>query len=412
MKIKLSEKTVRGIIKPTFVNEIVDLATGVTDFETPKFEKCEQINIPPIIKDWLLNKWFDQNPEEVRANLKTHFSNPGLAFPGSQDWNNKSPREQAQIVNSVFSDESIKNISYLLNQFTNISGIPAVFCKFLQMAIDELAKLMGLFVDFEKKEEGDVKDISAFINLHLKNSIEKGILELQNTNSSSIINAKETELKMTAASNRSYGGTENYLAWNILHWISGFFKLYSGAPDLKSPLKSLNGLSTPTDLQSQDKELVNVIKESYKTFVAFQREVIALRNGIDENTKTDEIFDGIKDLHEEFFFSGIYSSSLKSVDPSTIGVSNCIDAFRDELRTQEERIEKEHNLLQDNEKERKKKAIVTSYFVMMKYMFSLGLQEIIIFIPATHGEPNFKKYYQNYPQFVAYLTSVASQILK
>ena len=111
MKIKLTEKATRAIIKPTFVNEIVDLATGTTDFETPKFEKCEQIDIPPIIKDWLLHKWFNQTPKEVRANVKTHFSDPGLAFPGSDEWNNKSEREKAQMINSVFSDKVIKNIS-------------------------------------------------------------------------------------------------------------------------------------------------------------------------------------------------------------------------------------------------------------------------------------------------------------
>ena len=125
MKIKLPSASIRKIIKPAFVNEIVALTTGETDFETPKFEQCEQITIPPLIRDWINFKWFDQTPQEVRANMKKHFQ--GISdfsrTPGGGMFSGlaaKSNEEKVVLINSVFSDDVIKNISFLLNQFVNV----------------------------------------------------------------------------------------------------------------------------------------------------------------------------------------------------------------------------------------------------------------------------------------------------
>ena len=129
---KISKTQIRKYIRSSLLNEITDLETGSTDFVTTKYEQCPKIIVPPIFKDLFIDKVYGQNPNEMRNNLSRRYSE--LA----------DNKQTAVLFAQAMSDDNINTIMGYLNDFMNIAGVPAMFCKFLQMAIDAAAEVIDL----------------------------------------------------------------------------------------------------------------------------------------------------------------------------------------------------------------------------------------------------------------------------
>tara|TARA_B100000674_G_scaffold454616_1_gene427706 strand:- start:9692 stop:10909 length:1218 start_codon:yes stop_codon:yes gene_type:complete len=144
---KINKYNLRKYIKATLLNEVTALETGQTNFTTTRYEQCPKIIVPPIFKDLFLDKIYGENPNEMRVNLSRKYSE----LHGS--------KQNAVLFEKAFSDENIDTIMGYLNDFMNIAGVPAIFCKLLQSAIDAAAEIIDLLrlVD-EKEDESKIDD--------------------------------------------------------------------------------------------------------------------------------------------------------------------------------------------------------------------------------------------------------------
>ena len=146
---KINRKNLRRYIQLSLIKEITDLSTQETNFKTTKYEQCPQIVVPPIFRELYLDKVYGETPSQMRTNLQRRYSEL------TQD------KQAAVRFATVFSDENIAAVMGLVNDFMNIAGVPAMFCKFLQMAIDQAAQMLDVLgVLSEEEDDSDLGDIS------------------------------------------------------------------------------------------------------------------------------------------------------------------------------------------------------------------------------------------------------------
>ena len=59
---KITESKIKRLIKYSLMHEVVDLATGNTQFDTVRFAKCEKIEMPPVFRQIFFDKAFGLPP--------------------------------------------------------------------------------------------------------------------------------------------------------------------------------------------------------------------------------------------------------------------------------------------------------------------------------------------------------------
>lgn len=415
---KIKEKTLRKIIKMPQMHEIVNLSTGDTKFETNSFEDCQQIKIPKLFKDVFLNKLYAKKgysptPREVKSAVTKHFNNVSQGIGGvgqiPRNWKTMSEKQKIQIINAMFSDEVIDNMSFYMQQFMSIAGVPAVFCKFLQMAIDELASIMELFVDFEATDDSEkIPDLNGFINNKMKKGIEAYVNNVNDANIDSwLYNGKDIAFKAKFAIEQDEGSIldSRYDSYVYLYWVSSIInKLTEKMIIFESPLTN----EVATDNSKTDDELSVLIVETYKNFGVFLKSVGKAERQITANTPVTDIMSKISDIHnKQIKIDSLKSNLLNSVSDA----ESSFNKFTIEDNRSIESISSAYEILSDNEKMRKKTLILTSYKTVLIYTYKLSLTYLIKALPAAAGEVDVNKFYKNFPKFYKSLKAIATQIL-
>jgi hypothetical protein len=415
---KIKEKTLRKIIKMPQMHEIVDLSTGSTQFETNSFEDCQQIKIPKLFKDVFLNKLYAKKgysptPREVKSAVTKHFNNVSQGIGGvgqiPRNWKTMSEKQKIQIINAMFSDEVIDNMSFYMQQFMSIAGVPAVFCKFLQMAIDELASIMELFVDFEATDDSEkIPDLNGFINNKMKKGIEAYVNNVNDTRIDNwLYNNKAIAFKNKFAIAGDEGSIldSRYDSYVYLYWISNIInKLTEKMTIFQSPLTS----NVPADNIKTDDELSVLIVETYKNFGVFLKSVGKAERRIAADTSVEDIMNTISNIHNnEIKIDSLKNNLLNSESDA----ENSFNKFTVDDNRSIESISSAYEILSDNEKMRKKTLILTSYKTILIYTYKLSLTYLIKALPAAAGEVDVNKFYKNFPKFYKSLKAIATQIL-
>ena len=166
MNMNISEDKIKLLIRESLMNEVTQLITkqGGTSFIEAKYKECKQIKIPPIFKDLFIDKVFGETPNEIRNNIRKNYSDL------------ERNEQTALLFAEAFSDDNINIILDYMTQFANIMGVPAMFCEFLQLAVDKAAGIIELFYDREA-QEASTGDVTALFNLMIIDYINQAATE-------------------------------------------------------------------------------------------------------------------------------------------------------------------------------------------------------------------------------------------
>ena len=163
---KLVSKMIRESIRHNVYNlsEVVAYSPGMKDLQKVDYPECK-IEIPPIFKKaFLENKGADANT--VRAIMGKEFGQLSQTQTGSSE-------KVIAVIESVFSDANINNITSIVSKIASVGGVPAVYCVVLQKAIDAFAALVDVYhekVDTEedRKEPAFIKIITDYLAANSK----------------------------------------------------------------------------------------------------------------------------------------------------------------------------------------------------------------------------------------------------
>ena len=159
MKKIYKKSEIRKLVRSMLINEIQAMKRTAS-FEEVRHEACK-ITMPPIFKTVFLDvaPGLDTSPDEVRR-----IMNKELNFGQGIIGGSKAQREnRIALFETLFSDDNIKEIQTIMNDYLSVSGVPSVYCVILQKAIDAFEALINVFYDpkrdSEKLKEIPYKDI-------------------------------------------------------------------------------------------------------------------------------------------------------------------------------------------------------------------------------------------------------------
>jgi len=385
---KITESKIKRLIKYSLMNEVVDLATGNTQFDTVRFAKCEKIEIPPVFRQIFFDKAFGQSPTEMRKNMTVHLSKQ---MPG----NKTSTEEWAQRINGVLNPESMDMIFYYLNEFANIAGVPAVFCKFLQMAIDEAGDILELFYDSEKEDsKTSPRDMSSIMQKHIKDAISKAMQRsrIQTIDPGAIGKSLRVDVINI---NKDYGSIDNPKYSSMLF-------LYT----MSQTLHVLAVNKKDSALPDIDAELLAALENDYQNYSEFLSDISGMINRMPENIEIEEIFSRVKALIEKILNKShslvkakriaIPDEVMKSLSNNTIMTS-----FKNNLQG-----------LDKSQSMEAKRQVMVDFKKLIQYIMQLSLMHVVRHVPNMSKQPNFREFFKNNPKSLAFLNSFSGQILR
>jgi hypothetical protein len=385
---KITESKIKRLIKYSLMHEVVDLATGNTQFDTVRFAKCEKIEMPPVFRQIFFDKAFGQSPAEMRKNITVHLRKQ---MPG----NSTTAEEWAQRISGVLNPESMDMIFYYLNEFANIAGVPAVFCKFLQMAIDEAGDILELFYDSEKEDsQTSSRDMSSIMQNHIKDALSKAVQQsrIETTN----LGLTGSSLRVDAIKvNKEYGSIDN--------------PKYSSMLFLYTMSNTLNVLAVnkkDSYLPDVDTELLAALENDYQNYSAFLSDISRAINRMDKNVEIEGIFNVISGLVEEILNR---SHSLVKAEKANISYAigknlsenTLVTSFKNNLQGLGERQSTDS-----------KRQVLVDFKKLIQYIMQLSLMHVVRHMPNMSKQPNFREYFKNNPKSLGFLNSFSGQILR
>ena len=385
---KITESKIKRLIKYSLMHEVVDLATGNTQFDTVRFAKCEKIEMPPVFRQIFFDKAFGQSPTEMRKNITVHLSKQMPA-------NKTTAEEWAQRINGVLNPESMDMIFYYLNEFANIAGVPAVFCKFLQMAIDEAGDILELFYDSEKEDsKTSPRDMSSIVQKHIKDAISKAMQQsrIETSDPDPIGNS----LRVDAINvNKKYGSIDNPKYSSMLFLYTMSQTLHVLAVNKKDGA-----------LSDIDAELLAALENDYQNYSEFLSDVSGKINRIDKNVEIEEIFNVILSLSDNILNR---SHSLVKLKQSEINYTISKNLLDDNLM-----MSFKNNLQGLNERQsmETKRQVMVDFKKLIQYIMQLSLMHIVRHVPNISKQPNFREFFKNNPKSLAFLNNFSGQILR
>jgi hypothetical protein len=384
---KITESKIKRLIKYSLMHEVVDLATGGTQFDTVRFAKCEKIEMPQVFRQIFFDKAFGQSPAEMRKNITVHLKKQ---MPG----NKTSSEEWAQRISGVLNPESMDMIFYYLNEFANIVGVPAVFCKFLQMAIDEAGDILELFYDSEKEDsKASPRDMSSIMQKHIKDAISKAMQ--QSRIKTSIIDPTGRAFGVDVINvSKEYGSIDN--------------PKYSSMLFLYTMSQTLHVLATNKAdgyLPDVDVELLAALENDYQNYFTFLNDISRAINRMGRNVEIKEIFNVIKDLVESILnrshFSADEKDSINYAIGRNLSENTVMTSFENNLQG-----------LDESQSMEAKRQVMVDFKKLIQYIMQLSLMHVVRHIPSMSKQPNFREFFKNNPKSLSFLNSFSSQILR
>lgn len=379
---KISEAKIRKLIRESLlVSEVVDLATGTTDFETVRFAKCEKINFPPIFREIFFQFTFGQTPRDMANNVRRHLTGKTPRGTTAEIW--------AQNVNALVNEETFDTIMGYVNQFMNVVGVPAVFCKFLQQAVDLFADIANLFYDRNAASDEQRADLTSPFNKAFLASLESAA-ELNLSRQSADVLRQLIQISIT---NDSVSSASSDYKTSLYMLV---------AEDLMVGLSAVAAPDADVISASHDMPLLQRVDRFFGSYNAFLSAARTLQRRIRHTTSVEEVLSQIIDITTASLFE--YLDSPRRL--GDVMTQKLISEKRELIKSFDQNMEGKD----DENVKREKQNLVSQYIEMINYIVRLMLMHVMQDIPNRAGQPDYRQYYRETQNFINRLNAIAGQL--
>lgn len=380
---KISEAKIRKLIRESLlVSEVVDLATGTTDFETVRFAKCEKINFPPIFREIFFQFTFGQTPRDMANNVRRHLTGKTPRGTTAEIW--------AQNVNALVNEETFDTIMGYVNQFMNVVGVPAVFCKFLQQAVDLFADIANLFYDRNAASDEPRANLTSPFNKAFLEALESSAEYNLSSQGNDVLN-RLVQINIT---DDSVSSASSDYKTSLYMLVSEDLMLFLSSVAVPGVDHISGG--------GNDNYLLGALDTFFSSYNDFLSTLRSAQRRISHTTNIEEVLTQIAEVTSSTLFESLdRPRRLRDIMTKVL-----ISDKKELIKSFDQNMEGKDD---DNVK-REKQGLVSQYIEMINYIVRLMLMHVMQDIPNRAGQPDYRQYYRETPKFINRLNAIAGQL--